>query len=185
MKLLNQKTKNWIYFTLLTLFLIILSELGYSSLPSNYLANLQNSQIQVLGTKDDHNLEVAQVKRIIDGDTIELTDGRKVRYIGVDTPETKHPTKEQQCYGQAASEKNKELVEGKTVKLEKDVSETDRYGRLLRYVWVDDQLINLVLVRDGFAIASSYPPDVAKQEIFRDAEKTAREKNVGLWGSCQ
>ena len=78
----------------------------------------------------------AVVKRVIDGDTIELDNGKTLRYIGIDTPETKHPTKGVQCFGEEAYKKNKELVEGKRVQLEKDVSETDRYGRLLRYVFV-------------------------------------------------
>lgn len=81
-----------------------------------------------------------KVVRVIDGDTIEIEGGDRVRYIGIDTPETVDPRKPVQCYGQEASNKNKELVEGKTVELEKDVSETDKYGRLLRYVWLGDML---------------------------------------------
>ena len=79
----------------------------------------------------------ATVVRVIDGDTIEVEiDGTsyRVRYIGIDTPETVHPQKPVECFGKEASEKNRELVEGKRVRLEKDVSDTDKYGRLLRYV---------------------------------------------------
>ncbi len=74
----------------------------------------------------------AFVTRVVDGDTIEIEGGQKVRYIGIDTPETKHPRKPAQCFGHEAYEQNKKLVEGRVVKLERDVSETDRYGRLLR-----------------------------------------------------
>ncbi len=125
------------------------------------------------------------VIRVIDGDTIELESGQKVRYIGIDTPETKHPTKGQECFGQQASDYNQELVLNKNVRLEKDVSETDRYGRLLRYVWVDDILINEKLVAEGYAVASSYPPDVKRQEQFTQAEQEARENDRGLWGECE
>src|SRR4030042_2567140 len=78
------------------------------------------------------------VTRVIDGDTIEIEGGQKVRYIGIDTPEKVDPRPSVQCYGKEAAAKNKELVEGKRVRLEKDVSETDKYGRLLRYVFVGD-----------------------------------------------
>jgi micrococcal nuclease len=81
-------------------------------------------------------------------------------------------------------ERNKELVMGQTVRLVKDVSETDRYGRLLRYVFVDDRFINQLLVAEGYANASSYPPDVAYQEVFRSAEEMAREHGAGLWTQC-
>lgn len=87
------------------------------------------------------------------------------------------------CYGKEASEINKQLVEGKTVELEKDVSETDRYGRLLRYVWLDSVLINEYLVREGYAVSSSYPPDIKYQSIFLQAEELARNEKKGLWSN--
>jgi micrococcal nuclease len=124
-----------------------------------------------------------RVERVIDGDTIQLETGEKVRYIGIDTPETVHPNKPIECYGQEASQKNKELVEGKEISLEKDISETDKYGRLLRYIWVEDILINEYLVREGYANSSSYPPDVKYQDRFIEAEKLAREEEKGLWGN--
>jgi len=125
--------------------------------------------------------EVFRVENVIDGDTIKLENGDVVRYIGIDTPETKHPSKPQECFGQEASKKNEELVEGKEVRLVKDVSETDRYNRLLRYVYVEDVFVNDYLVREGFANASSYPPDVKYQDQFTEAEQKARENERGLW----
>ncbi len=125
--------------------------------------------------------EIAMVKRVIDGDTIKLDNGQTVRYIGIDTPETVHPSKPVQCFGKEASEKNKELVEGKEVTLKKDISETDKYGRLLRYVYVDGIFINDYLVRNGFASSFSYPPDIKYQEQFKEAEEEARNDNRGLW----
>jgi len=135
------------------------------------------------------NLEINQestflVTKVIDGDTISLSNGEVVRYIGIDTPETKHPSLPVQCFGAEASNKNKKLVEGKAVRLEKDVSETDKYGRLLRYVWIGDVFVNEYLVQQGFAQVSTYPPDVKYKDIFLQAQKEAREGNLGLWGTC-
>lgn len=124
------------------------------------------------------------VTKVVDGDTIKLEDGTTVRYIGIDTPETVHPSQPVGCFGKEASAKNKELVEGKRVRLEKDVSETDKYGRSLRYVYIGDIFVNDYLVRQGFANAISYPPDVKYQDQFRQAEQEARTNKRGLWGSC-
>jgi micrococcal nuclease len=127
----------------------------------------------------------AQALRVIDGDTIEVSIGGKtytVRYIGIDTPETKHPEKPVEWMGEEAAAKNEELVGGKVVELEKDVSETDKYGRLLRYVWFGDLMINAELVRLGFAKVSTYPPDVRYQDLFLKMQQEAREAQRGLWG---
>lgn len=125
--------------------------------------------------------EQAIVVKIVDGDTVKLDNGKTLRYIGIDTPETKHPRKPQECFGQEATAKNKELVEGKTVTLVKDVNNTDRYGRLLRYVYVDNLFINEELVKQGYAFSTGYPPDIAKQNQLNEAEKFARENKLGLW----
>lgn len=124
------------------------------------------------------------VVRVIDGDTIEIEGGQRVRYVGIDTPETVDPRKPVQCFGVEASNKNKEFVGGKRVRLEKDISETDKYGRLLRYVYVDDIFVNLKLVQDGFAYSSTYPPDIKYQDQFVEAQRVAREQNKGLWNTC-
>jgi len=124
------------------------------------------------------------VTQIIDGDTIKLKTGDTIRYIGIDTPETIHPKKGTECYGKQASAYNRQLVKGKQITLEKDVSETDKFGRLLRYVYVDNQMINEKLVRDGYALISTYPPDVKYQDIFLQAQQEARANNRGLWANC-
>lgn len=133
--------------------------------------------------------EKASVSRVIDGDTIELTDRRKVRYIGIDTPESVDPRQPVACFGKEATEKNREFVLGKEIEMEKDVSETDRFGRLLRYVYVKigetEMMVNEGLVREGYAHAASYPPDVKHQEKLRAAEVEAREVERGLWQSCK
>lgn len=128
----------------------------------------------------------ATVVNVVDGDTIDVEiDGEefRVRYIGVDTPETVDPRRPVGCFGGEASAANKNLVEGRPVGLEKDVSETDGFGRLLRYVWLDsERMVNAILVRDGYAQSSAYPPDVRHQELFDQLETAAREAGRGLWG---
>ena len=151
-----------------------------------------HDQIATLGTKNVISQgESVKVARVIDGDTIEIEGGQAVRYIGIDTPETVHPQKTVECFGREASNKNKELVEGKFVQLEKDVSEVDKYGRLLRYVYVDPStssgqaiFVNELLVMEGFAHASSYPPDVKYQDLLSSAQKEAQSQNKGLWAGC-
>lgn len=125
--------------------------------------------------------EVFRVAHVVDGDTIKLDNGQVLRYIGIDTPETVDPRKPVQCFGKEASDKNRELVEGKEVRLEKDISETDKYGRILRYVYVGDTFINDYLVRQGYAHSYSYPPDIKHQDQFKQAEEEARNNKRGLW----
>jgi len=119
--------------------------------------------------------------RVVDGDTIELEGGRRVRYIGIDTPETKHPRKPVQRMGRAAAEANRELVEGRRVRLEYDIERRDRFGRTLAYVWVGDVMVNERLVELGFAQASTYPPNVRYLDRFLAAQRRAREAGLGLW----
>jgi micrococcal nuclease len=136
------------------------------------------------------HLEAVTVARVVDGDTFELTDGRKVRLIGVNTPES---TTRTEPYGKEASNYTSSKITGKKVWLQKDVSETDRYGRLLRIVWLqiptDDmneseirtKMFNADLVLNGYAEPSTYPPDVKYADYFRKFAREAREANKGLW----
>ena len=119
--------------------------------------------------------EKAKVIQIIDGDTIVIQGGYHVRYIGIDTPE------EGQFYYEEAKEANQAMVGGKSVHLEKDVSNRDKYGRLLRYVYVDSLFVNAELVRQGYAYAESYTPDTRYQDILEEAERQARETGSGIW----
>jgi micrococcal nuclease len=126
----------------------------------------------------------AIVTRVVDGDTIYVrVDGRieKVRYIGMDTPETKHPVKGEEPGGVQATALNRLLVMGKTVRLELDVRERDRYRRLLAYVYVGDLMVNAELVRLGYAHAMTVPPNVAYASRFVSLERQAREAGRGLW----
>jgi micrococcal nuclease len=137
--------------------------------------------------------QTGTVMRIVDGDTIWVRfAGRdwRVRYIGIDAPELREAVPE--AWAVEATDANRRLVEGREVVLEKDVSETDRFGRLLRYVWLHAPteeggeprwiMANQELVRFGYARAVSFPPDVRHQEWLRAAEEEARDAGVGLWG---
>ena len=134
------------------------------------------------------NTESAVVTRVIDGDTVEVNINgklRTVRYIGIDTPETKHPSKTVECFGPEASRFNEELVAGRQVLLEKDMTDKDRYGRLLRYLWIEGVgLVNQILVENGYARVSTYPPDVKSEALLIAAEASAKAEGKGLWGAC-
>jgi len=128
----------------------------------------------------------AEVVKVVDGDTINVEiDGTvyAVRYIGIDCPETTHPYEPVEWMGPEATEANRQLVENKIVYLEKDVSETDRYGRLLRYVFLaDGTFVNAELVRLGYAQSVTYAPDVRHQNLFLKMQQEAMEAERGLWG---
>ena len=120
-----------------------------------------------------------RVLRVIDGDTIEVSGGQRVRYIGVDAPEVGDSP---QYYGPEATGFNNSLVAGRMVTLERDVSDVDRFGRLLRFVYADGILVNAELTREGYARARVYPPDTGHAGCFAALEQEAREAKRGLWG---
>jgi micrococcal nuclease len=133
--------------------------------------------------------DTARVVRVVDGDTIAVQVGgrsERVRYIGVDTPETKKPGTPVECYGRRASAENARLVEGERVRLVADAEARDRYGRMLAYVYrVDDgRFVNAELIRGGFAQPLTIPPNVAHAAEFAALARTARREGRGLWGSC-
>ncbi|MCK9518875.1 MAG: thermonuclease family protein [Dehalococcoidia bacterium] len=129
----------------------------------------------------------ARVVKVTDGDTIRVQfDGReeRVRYIGIDTPEVRGSPGGPEPFGDEASEANARMVEDARVCLERDVSETDRYGRLLRYVWLrDGTLVNEELLRLGLAQITTYPPDVKYVESrYLPAQDEAQASRRGIWG---
>ncbi|HHH12439.1 MAG TPA: hypothetical protein ENJ77_01030 [Candidatus Moranbacteria bacterium] len=147
---------------------------------------LKNPPCPIVASTEAALEEEATVQRVIDGDTVVLADGRKVRYIGTDSPEMGGKDGETaECYADEATAENKRLVEGRTVIMRPDKSDRDRYGRLLRYLWVDDQMINEELVRRGAAVARDYPPNTAYSEKLAAAEESARVEKRGLWGKCR
>jgi len=147
--------------------------------------------VKVNWNEDKNRVEIGEttgrvsvkVVRVVDGDTFEIEGGQKVRLVGVDTPESVHPDAAKNTeFGKTASNYTKSTLEGKTVYLEKDVSETDKYGRLLRFVYLEDgTFFNELLVKEGYAKVYTYPPDVKYADVFVAAEKYARENNKGLW----
>jgi endonuclease YncB( thermonuclease family) len=124
--------------------------------------------------------DLAVVVEVIDGDTIDVNIGGgvyPVRYIGINSPEA-----DELCSAEATIA-NANLVEGQAVTLVKDVSETDQYNRLLRYVYIGETFVNAELVRQGWAEAVEYPPDLANAPFFNDLEDAARLQNLGCWPS--
>lgn len=146
-----------------------------------------------------NTFDEARVIRVVDGDTIHvLFNGQKykIRMIGVDTPETVHPNKPVEYYGKEASNFTKKSLSNKTVYLQKDVSETDKYGRLLRYIWLSrpssnepseeeiiNNMYNAILVKEGYAQAYTYQPDSKYSNLFTRLQRDAREQNIGMWAN--
>jgi micrococcal nuclease len=128
----------------------------------------------------------ARVQRVVDGDTIVLAGGERVRYIGVDTPESVKPGTPVQCFAKAASHANQRLVAGEPVRLRFDAERRDRYGRLLAYVYraSDGLFVNAELVRRGYATTLTIPPNVAHAAEFRRLARSARQAGRGLWSAC-
>jgi len=128
------------------------------------------------------------VVRVIDGDTIEVSGGTRVRFIGIDTPETVDPGSPVQCFGPEATRYARELLPvGTGVRLVYDVERMDRFGRTLAYVYklADGVFVNRAIARNGFAVQATFPPNVAHVEEFRAAVTDARNTNLGLWRACQ
>ena len=129
-----------------------------------------------------------KVVSVSDGDTIrvQLDDGSelKVRLLGVDTPETHHPTKPVGCYGPEASTYSKKMLTGKDVELEYDIEQYDKYGRTLAYVYVDGKRYNDTLVKNGYAKTLTILPNKKYSFNLLKLELEAQRNKVGLWGAC-
>ena len=129
----------------------------------------------------------AEVVRVVDGDTIEVSVGGRtedVRYIGVDTPESVTPGEPVECFGRRAGALNERLVAGRRVRLRFDREYRDRYGRLLAYVHARGRFVNAELVRRGFARTLTIPPNDAHAELFARLEREAGRAGRGLWDIC-
>ena len=125
----------------------------------------------------------AVVERVIDGDTVVLVGGEKIRYIGVDTPELGNPKKKVQPYAKEATEFNRRLVEGQKVRLEMDIEPQDKYHRTLAYVYLEDgRFVNAELLKEGYAQLLTIPPNVRYVDLFAGLQKQARDAKRGLWG---
>lgn len=130
-----------------------------------------------------------RVVRVTDGDTIRVALGgreERVRYIGIDTPESVMPGAPVECFGRAAARANARLVGGRRVRLVTDAEERDRHGRLLAYVFRadDGRFVNAALVRAGYAVPLTVPPNLRHAARFRALAREAREQGRGLWSAC-
>lgn len=130
------------------------------------------------------------IEKVIDGDTFIIQGGDTVRMVGIDTPETLDPKRPVGCFGKEASNESKNLLTGKNVILQKDISDTDKYGRLLRLVFLpleDGRIlfVNDYLIRQGFAKNYEYKPDLKFSERFKEAQNQAEQENKGLWNKCR
>lgn len=128
--------------------------------------------------------QAARVLRAIDGDTIEIEGGERIRYIGIDAPELGAASAGRDCYAPEAADKNRELVTGKTVDLLSDAEDRDQHGRLLRYVFADGVFVNAELARLGYAEARSFAPNLRFQQLFTQVAHRARLDGLGLWSAC-
>jgi len=129
--------------------------------------------------KERSGTEKLTVKEVVDGDTIVLGNEEIVRYLGIDTPEIG------ECGAEEARKINEKLVFGKRVKLEKDVTDKDQYGRLLRFVFTEDgEFVNWFLIRNGYAQLLAISPDKKFEKVFLDAQLTAKKENLGIWREC-
>ena len=169
-----------VFFTILVGVFVLLNNPGLKE------TKINESQTDIIEVSAEKERETARVLRVIDGDTIEVDLNNKkemVRLIGIDAPETVDPRKTIECFGKEASQKASVLLDGKEITLESDPTQgnRDKYGRLLRYIFLDDLNFNKLMIREGFAHEYTYNFPYKHQEEFRNAEKDARENQKGLW----
>ena len=175
---------------------LILVSLGAFLIACGHRVDLTHQAPATLA-EEPPGYEVATVTRVVDGDTIEVEiTGRAegpgagdtdvgetydVRFIGIDTPESVDPGSPVECFGNEASAATEAFVGGADVVLVKDVEDTDGYGRLLRYVYVGEEMVDARLVANGYASAYTYPPNVRHSGLLRTLERDARRADRGLW----
>lgn len=150
----------------------------------------------VVEERNSEEFVKAEVTKIVDGDTVYIKIGEgkeeKLRLIGLDAPEIAHEDKKAEHYGVEATDFTDEMLLGETVYLEMDVSETDRFDRLLRYIWFEvpshrtedeirEKLFNAILIGEGYAREKAYPPDVKYYYYLNKIGKEAKQQKKGLW----
>lgn len=202
--MINRIPKPFIYAFVLVVVLGIGIWVGKSGINNSPITNLQGNKTQQtaniggiiegsVGSKNENskpsesNIESPSINstrsvkviRVLDGDTIEIESGERVRYLGINAPESGQP------FSTEATRENERLVAGRTVNLELDVQTQDRYGRLLAHVWVGDMLINKEIVKNGYAVSETIQPNVKYQDLILKAQEEARTACRGLWaGLC-
>jgi micrococcal nuclease len=146
-----------------------------------------HKDIAGIQSETQEDFRTYNVIRVVDGDTFMIDYNgvdEKVRLIGIDAPESKDPHSPKECFSQEASEYLSNLIDQKQVRITGDLTQADRdrYGRLLRYAWVDEVFINENLIQEGYAFEYTYNTPYSYQKTFQRAEKIAREEKKGLWG---
>ncbi len=164
--------------------LLLISYLASSVYKNSYFENTPLLSAQFFKSTPD-NISESVVTAVIDGDTIEIDTAERVRLIGIDAPEFSYDGKASDCFSKEAKQKLSTLVVNKTVRLEKDLTDKDKYKRLLRYVWIDGLLVNETLVYEGYAVANVFQPDTAYAQRLYRAQHFARIKKKGLWKKCR
>lgn len=186
-------------FKLLILFFSFSLLISCSQIENNSISSVSDSSssVNVANLDNQKSLfnnavyEEVYVSRVIDGDTIELVDGRKIRYLGIDTPETVHPRKNVECFGPEASSVNKQLVLNKKIRIYKGKKNKDIYDRYLRYIVIhenEELLVNDYLVKNGYATVNrKYQSDNLNKiyETLLSSEKLAIDTKKGLWNACR
>ncbi|MBE5098122.1 MULTISPECIES: thermonuclease family protein [Priestia] len=185
--------------TMLAMFMLLLTGCSDEQASHSSTSSTDTKQaVQVEGSSDqeeDHSPskanredvvgEAATVERVVDGDTlkVKMLNGKRdrVRLLLVDTPETKHPKLGVQPFGPEASAYTKKRLEGQEITLEFDVQERDQYGRLLAYVWIDNELYNEELLAKGLARVAVFPPNTKYVDEFKKIQEQARKSEKGIW----
>lgn len=169
-----------IRFVLLGLLLLLAAGCGAATGASDDFVNAIFKRYPEL---KDRPYSIAEVKRVVDGDTFETSNGAKVRLIGMNTPETVKPNSPVEFYGKEASDYTKKQLGGKKVYMFADAGDQDKYGRLLRYVFIqgETEMYNMAMLREGFANTMTVPPNVMFAKQFTEAERDARTNKRGLW----
>jgi micrococcal nuclease len=144
-------------------------------------------------SKSTSSVEEVVVNRVVDGDTVELRDGRKIRLLNIDTPETVKPNTPVMCYGKEAKARMVELVDKKTVWLTYDKEKQDKYGRTLAFIYTDkdnatnqkvEASANFTMIKSGLARAVFYPPNTTYKREFTSINQFVVDKKLGLWAAC-
>jgi micrococcal nuclease len=189
---MNKILVNIIVFLLLIVLFVGFKEgkwLQNLGLTDTYKPSNSYTKTTINGSKD--GVEKSQVRRVVDGDTVELTNGQKIRLLNINTPETVKANTPVMCYGEEASGFTKKLLTDKMVQLTQDKEANDQYGRGLRFVFLDgvdtsniENSINAEMVKSGFAKMVVYKPNNTYQREFQTWENEAKEKKLGAWGKC-
>ncbi len=180
------------YFFISIIFLLIALVFVLIFVNKNNFTIFQNFNWKISNNNyQDKNVFKTKVIKVIDGDTIEIENGDKVRYLNIDTPETKKPNTPVMCYGEEAYKVNISQVDNKIVYLKADKENKDRYGRLLRFVFLNyeelndiNNSVNAILVKNGLARTMIISPNTTYKKDFLKMEAEAKEQKKGVWGNC-